>query len=51
MKNVLKPFAKSLVMPLGLTAAKRKKEKEFFSVRHDYNDNVKWRNEWYYEND
>ena len=56
MKNVLKLLAKSVLIPLGLTAAVAAidaaiQKKIFDSViRYDYTSNLKWKNDWYHEN-
>ena len=48
MTNVLKPLAKSVLIPLGLTAAASATDAAFQKkiIRYDYIDNLKWRNEW-----
>ena len=53
MKNLLKPLAKSVLIPLGLTAASATDaavHKKNVWIGNDYTDNVKRRNEWYYDN-
>ena len=54
MKNVLKPLAKSVLLPLGLTAAASATnaaiQKQIFWIGYDNCYNPNWRNEWYYEN-
>ena len=56
MKNVLKLLAKSVLIPLGLTAAVAAidaaiQKKILDSViRYDYTNNLKWKNDWYHEN-
>ena len=51
MENVLTPIAKSVLVPLGSTAAAT--TKELFKKKSldwdDCNDNLKWRNKRYYE--
>ena len=53
MKNVLKQLAKSVLIPLGLTAAASptdaaiQKKKKLWTT-HDYTDNRKSRNKLYY---
>ena len=54
MKNVLKPLAKSVLLPLGLTAAASATnaaiQKQIFWIGYENGYNPNWRNEWYYEN-
>ena len=52
MKNVLKPLVKSVLIPLGLTAAASVADvfKRMFLDQHDHTDILKWRNQWYHEN-
>ena len=53
MKNVIKPLAKSVSIPLGLTAAASAADagmhKKNVRIRkYDNIDNIKWWNSWYY---
>ena len=56
MKNVLKPLAKSVLIPLGLTAAESATDaaiqKKMFGPGNTLLDinYFEWKNEWYYEN-
>ena len=46
MKNVLNPLAKSVLIPLGLTAATSATDAAIHKkIRYDYTDDLKWRNE------
>ena len=54
-KNKIKSLAKSVLIPLGLSAAAsavdaeiHKKNTEIW--KYNFNNNFKWRNEWYYKN-
>ena len=53
-ENVLKPLAKSVLIPLVLTAASSATDaaihKKSVWIRFYKNNNFKWRNEWYCEN-
>ena len=51
-KNVLKPLAKRVLIPLGLTTAASATDTaiEIVFIWYDYTDNLKWRNEWYHKN-
>ena len=52
-RNVLKTIAKCVLVPLGLSAVASATccySKENVRVEDDCTDNLKWRNEWYYEN-
>ena len=44
MKDVLKPLAKSAIIPLGVTVTDAAIHKKNVSIVHDYTDNLKWRN-------
>ena len=48
------PLAKSVLLPLGLTAAASATnaaiQKQIFWIGYDNGYNPNWRNEWYYEN-
>ena len=53
-KNVIKPLAKSILIPLGLTAAASAADavihKKNNRIRKYNINNFKWRNEWYFKN-
>ena len=51
--NVIKPLAKSILIPLGLTAAASAADagihKKNIRIRkYDNTNNIKWWNSWYY---
>ena len=50
-KNVIKPWAKSVLIPLGLTAAAAADvgiHEKNIRIRKCNINNIKWRNSWYY---
>ena len=55
MKSVLKPLAKYVLVPLGITKAESETDtaiqKKLFWIRYDNINTFEWNNGWYCEND
>ena len=54
-KKVLKPLAKCVLVPLGITKTESETDtaiqKKLFWIRYDNINTFEWNNGWYYEND